>query len=108
VQTLSNLIKQSKHPIFFTGAGISTSTGIPDYRSGQSTLVPTGPGIWNRTSSSFPPPNLRTDKIIDDAIPSLTHMAIKTLINKHIFKFIISQNIDGLHVKSGIIFKDIA
>lgn len=42
------MIKNAKHPIVFTGAGCSTSIGIPDYRSGQNTVVPTGPGIWNR------------------------------------------------------------
>jgi NAD-dependent SIR2 family protein deacetylase len=34
VNSLSQMILQSKHAIFFTGAGISTSLGIPDYRSG--------------------------------------------------------------------------
>lgn len=45
---LSQLIRSAKHPILFTGAGCSTSIGIPDYRSGADTIVGTGPGIWNR------------------------------------------------------------
>lgn len=48
VVQLSNLIKNSKYPLLFTGAGCSTSIGIPDYRSGTDTIVETGPGIWNR------------------------------------------------------------
>lgn len=48
VVQLSNLIKNSRYPILFTGAGCSTSIGIPDYRSGAGTIVETGPGIWNR------------------------------------------------------------
>lgn len=38
----------------------------------------------------------------DDAIPTKTHMALKKLIDCKKIKFIISQNIDGLHLKSGV------
>jgi len=45
------MILQSKHFIAFTGAGISTSAGIPDYRSGVNTVLPTGPGCWEKLAT---------------------------------------------------------
>lgn len=48
ITKLAKLISESKHFIAFTGAGISTSCGIPDYRSGVNTVVKTGPGAWEK------------------------------------------------------------
>ena len=46
VTQLAEMILTSEHFVAFTGAGISTSSGIPDYRSGFDTVLKTGPGAW--------------------------------------------------------------
>ncbi|KAJ8441007.1 hypothetical protein Cgig2_021371 [Carnegiea gigantea] len=83
---------QSKHLVAFTGAGISTSCGIPDFRGPK--------GIWTlqRQGKGIPDASLPFDR----AMPSLTHMALVELEKAGILKFIISQNVDGLHIRSGI------
>jgi len=42
------MIKKSKFFTAFTGAGISTACGIPDFRSGINTVLKTGPGAWEK------------------------------------------------------------
>ena len=89
---LAELVSESKHLVFFTGAGISTSTGIPDFRGPQ--------GVWTLKAQGKQPNQQRTDSLC--AIPSLTHRGILQLQNKNICKYLISQNCDGLHRRSGI------
>ena len=46
IEQLAQMVKNSNYTICFTGAGISTSCGIKDYRSQMDTVLPTGPGVW--------------------------------------------------------------
>ena len=48
VEKLAQMVIDSQHFVAFTGAGISTSAGIADYRSGANTVLETGPGIWTK------------------------------------------------------------
>lgn len=50
-ELLANMVLASEHFVAFTGAGISTSTGIPDYRSGATTVLPTGAGCWEKAAN---------------------------------------------------------
>ena len=51
VGLLANMIQSANHFVAFTGAGISTSCGIPDYRSGFNTVLNTGPGCWETAAN---------------------------------------------------------
>lgn len=100
-EVLAQLIKTSKHFIAFTGAGISTSAGIPDYRSGKDTVLPTGPGAWEKAATGTKNAKATVRKAMGSAIPTKTHMALVKLEQQGYLKYIISQNVDGLHRKSG-------
>lgn len=87
---IAELIAHSKTLVAFTGAGISTSTGLPDYRGEN--------GI--RTSRKRKQPNQNTD--LNHLVPSKTHMALVELHRIGLLHHVISQNIDNLHLKSGL------
>ncbi|KAJ6654483.1 hypothetical protein lerEdw1_006904, partial [Lerista edwardsae] len=87
---LANLIRNASNVVFHTGAGISTASGIPDFR---------GPnGVWTMEERGLPP---KFDTTFENARPSKTHMALLELHRAGILQFLISQNVDGLHVRSG-------
>ena len=51
IELLAEMILSSNHMVAFTGAGISTACGIPDYRSGFNTVLETGPGCWETAAN---------------------------------------------------------
>ncbi|KAI6688711.1 hypothetical protein NL676_025539 [Syzygium grande] len=92
IERLAMTIKESKHLVVFTGAGISTSCGIPDFRGPK--------GIWTLQREGKPLPQASLP--FHRAVPSMTHMALVELERAGILKYVISQNVDGLHLRSGI------
>ena len=113
VSKLAEWIMKSKGTTFFTGAGISTASGIPDYRSGANTVMPTGAGCWEKqaeiakarkagTLKFEPSSHEKLRGAILTAVPSKAHMALAKLVEEKKVKDIISQNLDGLHLKSGV------
>ena len=105
--SLKDLIKNCKKLVFFTGAGISTNSGIPDFRGPQ--------GIW-KTSTPIYFQDFVSSKekrieswqrkfgnelSIDTAVPNRGHNKVAEIMNKK-DSFLITQNVDNLHQDSGI------
>jgi NAD-dependent SIR2 family protein deacetylase len=86
------LLIKAKYPVVFTGAGISTSAQIPDFRGPQ--------GIWTLRDKRMM--SVDKGKQINEASPTYAHYAITKLISRSIIKFVISTNMDSLHVRTGI------
>ncbi|HOJ72143.1 MAG TPA: Sir2 family NAD-dependent protein deacetylase [Syntrophorhabdaceae bacterium] len=92
IEDLAKLMFKARYLVCFTGAGISTESGLPDFR---------GPdGLWTRRDKGLPPPP--TTKPWHLYEPNQCHYAIVELQNMGKLKFLISQNVDNLHLKSGI------
>jgi len=105
---LREMIESSKNIVFFTGAGISTESGIPDFRSPG--------GIWSKmapiqfqdflSSEEMQRESWRrkfeTDKTMKIAKPNAGHYAIQRLIETGKASNVITQNIDNLHQVSGV------
>jgi NAD-dependent deacetylase len=92
IQTLAQWLYEANYPVVFTGAGISTESGLPDFR---------GPdGLWTRRDKGLPPKPASVPW--HEVEPNSGHLAIVELQKLGKLKFLISQNIDNLHLKSGI------
>jgi len=90
IDTLAQWMFEAKHLVVFTGAGISTESGLPDFR---------GPdGLWTRQAKGLGPPKFDWSS----ATPNQSHIAIVELQSMGKLAFLISQNVDNLHLKSGI------
>jgi NAD-dependent deacetylase len=90
INTLSTWISEARRLVIFTGAGISTESGLPDFR---------GPdGLWTRKDKGLPVQSMD----FSHAEPNAGHMSIVELQRLNKLTFLISQNVDNLHLKSGI------
>jgi NAD-dependent deacetylase len=108
IELLRELIGSAKRIVAFTGAGISTESGIPDFRSPG--------GIWTRykpiyfddfmASDEMRRESWRrkfaTDETMLKAEPNAGHRALAKLVEQGRMSAIITQNVDGLHQRSGV------
>lgn len=90
-QKLAALLRRAKHAIAFTGAGLSTSAAIPDYR---------GPdGVWTREAQGRAE---HADVDMRRAQPTAMHTLLADLVSRRMVKHVVTMNIDNLHRRSGV------
>ena len=111
---IASLVRSASHCIVFTGAGISTSAGIGDYRGkgGKWTEMDreavTAMVAENLKQGAGTPQQESTDDEADSGVPyeqlrpTYTHEALAKLLELGFLKHVVSQNGDGLHHLSGI------
>jgi len=107
IKKIADLLEESSHTVVLTGAGVSTDSGIPDFRSpvnGLWTVVDpelftiqgfkANPAEFYRAGTPF-------FRQIERAEPNPTHTGLGELENRGLVKAVITQNVDGLHQKGG-------
>jgi len=95
-QSWQTLLRIQNRFVIYTGAGISTSAQIPDYRSKQ--------GVWTKLELGEETPKFD----IEIASPTSAHKMVADLIHRGMCNLLVSTNIDGLHRKSGVPIDKIA
>ncbi len=108
LEKLAKSLKNVKEGIIFTGAGISTESGIPDYRSKG--------GLWEKFQPVYFDEFMssrdarieywkRKSELYDDLVnaePNQAHLAVAGLYDMGLIKTVVTQNIDGLHQAAGV------
>lgn len=108
IERLAQLIDECRRAVAFTGAGISTESGIPDFRSPS--------GLWTRMKPIPFQDFVRSREIrreawkrrfegedtIARAEPNAGHRAVARLVEQGIVGDVITQNVDGLHQRAGV------
>ena len=109
VDKLADLVTRAQRIVFFTGAGVSTESGIPDFRS-------PGTGLWNQmkpipfqdfvASDAVRQESWRRrftgERTLENAKPNKGHRSIARLVEEGRCTAVITQNVDNLHQDSGV------
>lgn len=107
IKLVAELISGAEHAVALTGAGVSTESGVPDFRS-------PGSGFWTVVSpelftidgykanpKGFYEAGLLLFQIIEKAQPNSAHRTLAWLEGQGLIKALITQNVDGLHQAAG-------
>ena len=109
IQKLKQIVDESDNIVFFGGAGVSTESGIPDFRSVD--------GLYNQ-QWKYPPETIlshsffarypeeyyrfhRAKLVVEDVKPNRAHLKLAELEQKGKLRAVVTQNIDGLHQAAG-------
>ena len=109
IRRFQEIIDESKNMVFFGGAGVSTESGIPDFRSQD--------GLYSE-EYAYPPETIishgfflahtaefyrfyKKKMLFPSASPNACHLALARLEERGKLKAVVTQNIDGLHQKAG-------
>jgi NAD-dependent deacetylase len=109
IATIAGMLREARYAVMLTGAGISTESGIPDFRGPQ--------GVWTKDPAAEKQATLqhymgsrevriaswqtRTASPMWDAQPNPGHEAVAELERRGVLHFLVTQNVDGLHGKAG-------
>ncbi|MEQ1890471.1 MAG: Sir2 family NAD-dependent protein deacetylase [Alphaproteobacteria bacterium] len=108
IDRLRDLLAAARRAVVFTGAGISTESGIPDFRSPG--------GLWTKYKPIYFDDFMGSEEmrreswrrkfamenVLDNAKPNRGHLALAQLVRRGVVSHIITQNIDNLHQNSGV------
>ena len=109
IEKLREIVRESNNIVFFGGAGVSTESGIPDFRSVD--------GLYNQ-QWSYPPETIlshsfftrdpeeyyrfhRAKLVVEGVKPNRAHLRLASLEREGKLRAVITQNIDGLHQAAG-------
>lgn len=109
IEQIAEWLRASRSTVVLTGAGISTESGIPDFRGPQ--------GVWTRDPEAEKRANIqyymahrearvagwqsRKNSPLMSAEPNAGHLALAALEAKGKLQMLVTQNVDGLHLKAG-------
>jgi NAD-dependent deacetylase len=108
VDELKRMIAEARNVVAFTGAGISTESGIPDYRSPGGIWTKFRPIEFGEFMSSTEARRetwrrkFASDEVLRKATPNAGHRALARLVEQGRMTAVVTQNIDGLHQASGV------
>ena len=107
LEEIKEILRNAQHAVFFGGAGVSTESGIPDFRSngGIYDSDESGEYFLSRQCLVSEPERFfdffRKNMVFDGYEPDGAHIALASLERDGVIKAVITQNIDGLHQAAG-------